>query len=85
MVPAWVLVGPVLLGLWAFSCWLYDNLKSLVQLVIAVLTPYFVPAENKTLVERFGKWAGKHTVGSLAGKGPSVNRNDWPAFPAHFH
>lgn len=47
----------MLLGLWAFSCWCYDNLKSLVQLVIAVLTPYFVPAENKTLVERFGKWA----------------------------
>lgn len=57
MVPGWLLVGPVLLGLWAFSCWLYDNLKSLVQLVVAVLTPYFVPAESKTLVERYGKWA----------------------------
>lgn len=59
MLPIWTLVVPALVGLWALSCWLYDNLKSVVQIVIAVLTPYFVPAENKTLVERFGKWAGK--------------------------
>ncbi|EAT36749.1 AAEL011193-PA [Aedes aegypti] len=57
MLPVWTLVVPALIGLWALSCWLYDNLKSLVQIVIAVLTPFFVPAESKTLVERFGKWA----------------------------
>lgn len=59
MLPLWTLAVPALIGLWALSCWLYENLKSLVQIVIAVLTPYFVPAENKSLVERFGKWAGK--------------------------
>lgn len=57
MLPLWTLAVPALIGLWALSCWLYENLKSLVQIVIAVLTPYFVPAENKSLVERFGKWA----------------------------
>lgn len=84
MLPVWTLVVPALIGLWALSCWLYDNLKSLVQIVIAVLTPFFVPAESKTLVERFGKWAGK-SARLTHGKCPVVNRNDWPAFPAHFH
>lgn len=50
-----------LIGLYAICWWLIDNLRSLVQLVVAVLTPYFQPAEDKTLVDRFGGWAGKQT------------------------
>lgn len=50
-------LGLTLLGAWVFANWMYENLRSLVQIVVAVLTPYFVPAENKTLVERYGKWA----------------------------
>lgn len=49
----------VLAGIWAAFWWLFDNLKSAVVIVKSVLTPYFQPYENKTLVERFGKWAGK--------------------------
>lgn len=75
------LFGLALLGLWALSCWLYDNCKSLVQIVVAVLAPYFVPAENKTLVERFGKWAvitgstdgiGKQYAFQLAARGLNI-------------
>lgn len=50
-------LGLTLLGAWVVANWMYENLRSLVQIVVAVLTPYFVPAENKTLVERYGKWA----------------------------
>lgn len=50
-------LGFTLLGVWVVCCWMYENLRSLVQIVTAVLTPYFVPAENKSLVERYGKWA----------------------------
>lgn len=49
--------GLTLLGAWTVLNWMYENLRSLVQIVVAILTPYFVPAENKTLVERYGKWA----------------------------
>lgn len=47
------------IGLWALSCWCYGNFKSLFQIIFAVLTPFFVPHENKSLIERYGKWAGK--------------------------
>lgn len=50
-------LGLTLLGGWVVVCWMYENLRSLVQILVAVLMPYFVPAENKTLVERYGKWA----------------------------
>lgn len=48
-----------LLGVYALCWWIIDNLRSLVQLVTAVLTPFFQPADDKSLVERFGGWAGK--------------------------
>lgn len=46
-------------GLWALACWCYENLRSLFQIIFNVLTPFFMPHENKSLVERFGKWAGR--------------------------
>lgn len=73
--------GLIILGLWALVCWLYDTFKSLIQIVVAVLTPYFVPAENKSLVERFGKWAvitgstdgiGKQYAFQLAARGLNI-------------
>lgn len=48
-----------LVGIYALCWWLIDNLRSLVQLLTAVLTPYFQPVDDKSLVERFGEWAGK--------------------------
>jgi hypothetical protein len=46
------------IGLWALLWWSYENLKSPVQVIKGVLSPYFQPNENKSLVERYGKWAG---------------------------
>jgi hypothetical protein len=49
-----------LAGIWAVLWFLVDNFKSVVQIVKGVLLPYFQPEqENKTLVEKYGKWAGK--------------------------
>ena len=49
----------ILAGVWAVMCWSIDNLKSVIQIIKSFLTPYFRPQENKSLVERYGKWAGK--------------------------
>ena len=49
----------ILAGAWAVMCWSIDNLKSVIQIIKSLLTPYFQPHENKSLVERYGKWAGK--------------------------
>ncbi|XP_055592184.1 inactive hydroxysteroid dehydrogenase-like protein 1 [Uranotaenia lowii] len=74
-------LGLLLVGLVTVLLWLYDNLKSLVQIVTSVLAPYFVPAENKPLAERFGKWAvitgstdgiGKQYAFQLAARGLNI-------------
>lgn len=49
----------VAIGMWALLWWSIDNFKSVVQIIKSMLTPYFQPQENKSLVERYGKWAGK--------------------------
>lgn len=51
-----------LIGIYALCWWLIDNLRSLVQLVAAVLTPYFQPSDDKSLVDRFGGWAGRNII-----------------------
>lgn len=48
----------VAVGIWAIFWWSIENFKSVVQIVKSVLTPYFQPQESKSLVEKFGKWAG---------------------------
>jgi 17beta-estradiol 17-dehydrogenase / very-long-chain 3-oxoacyl-CoA reductase len=52
-------IALALIGLWALTWWCYENFKSVIQIIKNVLTPYFQPQENKTLLERYGKWAGK--------------------------
>lgn len=47
-----------LAGVWSLLWWSIDNFKSVVQIVKSVLLPYFQPQDNKTLVEKYGKWAG---------------------------
>lgn len=49
-----------LAGTWAVLWWSIDNFRSIVEIVLSILTPYFQPQERKTLVERYGKWAGKN-------------------------
>lgn len=46
-------------GVWAVLWWSIENFKSVLLITKTILTPYFQPQENKTLVERYGKWAGK--------------------------
>ncbi|XP_055547198.1 inactive hydroxysteroid dehydrogenase-like protein 1 [Wyeomyia smithii] len=81
MLLAWSFTGLAFLGCYVLALWLYDNLKSVVQIVLAILTPYFVPEENKSLAERFGKWAvvtgctdgiGKEYAFQLAARGLDI-------------
>lgn len=46
------------IGVYALCWWLIDNLRSLVQVLAAVLMPFFQPQEDVSLVQRFGEWAG---------------------------
>lgn len=45
-------------GVWAVLWWSIENFKSILLITKTILTPYFQPQESKTLVERYGKWAG---------------------------
>lgn len=49
-------------GLYAILIWLYENLKSPLQVIYHSIKPYFVPKEKKSLVEKYGDWAGKWTL-----------------------
>ncbi|XP_070492605.1 hydroxysteroid dehydrogenase-like protein 1 [Chironomus tepperi] len=46
-----------LIGLYALIWWSYENFKSVLQIAKALLSPYFLPNENKSLTEKYGKWA----------------------------
>uniref|UniRef100_A0A6B2EH03 Putative steroid dehydrogenase n=1 Tax=Phlebotomus kandelakii TaxID=1109342 RepID=A0A6B2EH03_9DIPT len=68
-------------GIWAIISWGYDNLRSLVLIVKAVLAPYFLPQEHQTLAEKYGNWAvitgstdgiGKQYARELASRGINV-------------
>lgn len=50
----------VLAGVWAVLWWSIENFRSVVEITKSVLTPYFQPHENKSLVEKYGKWAGEN-------------------------
>ncbi|CAO1336764.1 unnamed protein product [Diamesa serratosioi] len=71
----------ILAGVWAVMCWSIDNLKSVIQIIQSILTPYFRPHENKSLIERYGKWAvitgstdgiGKQYAKELASQGMNI-------------
>lgn len=49
----------ILIGLYALAWWLIDNLKSITQIVLSILLPYFQPQEDLPLSEKYGNWAGK--------------------------
>lgn len=50
--------GVYLVGLLAIAIFFFDNFKSVVLIVKAILEPYFQPQLPQTLLEKFGKWAG---------------------------
>lgn len=49
----------ILIGLYAVAWWLIDNLKSITQIILSLLLPYFQPQEDLPLSEKYGSWAGK--------------------------
>lgn len=51
-----------LAGIWALLWWSLENFMSVLQIIKSVLLPYFQPQDNKTLIERYGKWAGTKNV-----------------------
>ncbi|SPP82259.1 hydroxysteroid dehydrogenase-like protein 1 isoform X1 [Drosophila guanche] len=44
-------------GILTIVAFLYENFRSLVGIIKAVLEPYFQPQLPKTLLEKYGKWA----------------------------
>lgn len=50
----------IAIGVYASLWWIIDNLKSITQIFLALLRPFFQPQDDLPLKERFGTWAGKH-------------------------
>lgn len=48
----------IIIGVYASIWWLINNLKSTIQITLALLRPFFQPLEDLPLTERFGNWAG---------------------------
>ncbi|CAG4972649.1 unnamed protein product [Colias eurytheme] len=70
-----------IVGALAVACILIDSFKSVVELLISYLTPYFIPAEDFPLWKKYGHWAvitgstdgiGKHYALELAQKGVNI-------------
>lgn len=47
-------------GLYAIGLWLYDNLKSPVQVLFNIVKTIAFPRSNKPLTEKYGDWAGMY-------------------------
>lgn len=48
-----------LIGVIAVCLVLVDSLWSVLELVTSYLMPYFLPAEEQSLVKKYGPWAGE--------------------------
>lgn len=44
-------------GVYSLAIYLYDNFKSVISIIKSVLEPYFQPQVQKSLIEKYGKWA----------------------------
>lgn len=47
-----------LAGIYIVLIWLFDNVRSLILIIFNLLRPLFQPEEKKSLVEKYGDWAG---------------------------
>lgn len=65
-----------LAGAWAVLWWSIDNFRSIFEIILSVLSPYFQPQEHKSLVERYGKWAGEKSSTSLKDVNESFKFSD---------
>lgn len=50
------------IGAVALCLVLIDSLWSVLELVTSYLMPYFLPAEEQSLVKKYGPWAGELEV-----------------------
>lgn len=48
-----------LAGAWATLWWSIENFKSVVQIIIGVIVKCFKSEEKKSLIKKYGTWAGK--------------------------
>jgi len=46
-------------GIWALIWCAYYNFKSVIQIIFNVIIPKIIRKLNKSLPEKYGKWAGK--------------------------
>ncbi|KAH8276703.1 hypothetical protein KR018_010891, partial [Drosophila ironensis] len=78
---AFILCFIYTIGVLAIANFLYDNLKSVFSIIVAVLQPYLQAKVSKTLVERYGEWAvvtgstdgiGKEYAKELARQGLNI-------------
>lgn len=58
-----IIVGLLALaGVIAVLWKLGDSLRSVVQVLTSVLTPFFQPGTDQSLTTKFGPWAGKEKI-----------------------
>lgn len=45
---------------------LWDTIRNILQIIRAILGPYFIPTENISLAKKYGSWACKYFSPSLS-------------------
>lgn len=53
-----VIIFLALIGALAVAIILLDSLRSVVELIVSHLTPYFLPQDVQPLGKKYGNWAG---------------------------
>lgn len=65
LVRDWATTIIYIIGVLAILLFLFDNFKSPLCILKALLEPYFEPQLPQQLSERYGKWAGEFNAGAF--------------------